>query len=275
MELNNLEEKALRQELQLVVDEARLQYERVEKLAQDGLAPQSQLDEQRRTFQAAQARLDALNARMQELQIVAPFAGVVGLRTVSVGTLLSAGHPITTLDDDTVMKLDFSVPSTYLPYLRPGLKVVAEAKALEGKKFEGEVASIDSRVDPVTRSILVRALIDNPNQLLRPGLLMAVELRKAPRQALLIAEESIIPEGRQHFVMRVNETTTPPTVEKIPVKVGSRVPGQIEITEGLAAGDRVVTHGTVKVRHGAEVNILAEQKIGERLPELLERSKER
>ncbi|UTA49040.1 efflux RND transporter periplasmic adaptor subunit [Simiduia sp. 21SJ11W-1] len=272
VELNNLEEKAQQQELSLVVNEARRQYERVKKLAQDGLAPQSQLDEQRRTYQAAQARLDALAARMQEMQIVAPFAGVVGLRTVSVGTLLSAGQPITTLDDDTVMKLDFSVPSTYLPYLKPGLKVTAQAKALGNQGFEGEVVSIDSRVDPITRSIVVRALIDNPHYSLRPGLLMTVTLQKAPRRALIIAEEALVPEGRQHFVMRVNTEATPATVEKVAVEVGSRIPGQVEILAGLAAGDLVITHGTVKVRQGSAVNILATQALGERLPDLLQRT---
>lgn len=272
VELNNLEEKAQRQELFLVVDEATRQFQRVQKLAKDGLAPQSQLDEQRRTFQAAQARLDALDARMQELQIVAPFAGVLGLRNVSVGTLLAAGEIITTLDDDSVMKLDFSVPSTYLPFLKPGLAVSAQAKALNDSAFEGEIASIDSRVDPITRSVRVRALLDNANHQLRPGLLMSVVLHKNPRQALVIAEEALIPEGRKHTVMRIDNQHTPAQVEQVEVTVGSRIPGQVEILSGLAPGDLVVTHGTVKIRHGSEVKVLAQQAYGERLPSLLDKA---
>ncbi len=274
VELNNLEEKADRQAQFLVVDEAKRQFDRVQKLAKDGLAPQSQLDEQRRTFQAAQARLDALDARMQELQIVAPFAGVLGLRTVSVGTLLSAGQVITTLDDDTVMKLDFSVPSTYLPFLKVGLPISAQAKALDNTPFNGSIASIDSRVDPITRSVRVRALLDNPNFVLRPGLLMSVELYKNPRQTLVIAEEALIPEGRSQSVMRVNTQQNPATIEQVVVTVGSRIPGQVEILSGLAPNDLVVTHGTVKIRHGSEVKILAQQQYGERLPQLLEQAAE-
>lgn len=271
---NAAEEKALRQEQFLVVDEASRQYERVKTLAKNGLAPQSQLDEKRREYLAAQARLDGIDARMQDLTIIAPFAGKLGLRTISIGTLLRPGDVITTLDDDALMKLDFSVPSTYLPALAIGLHIQASAKALENAEFVGEIASIDSRVDPVTRSIRVRALIPNKDFLLRPGLLMSINLYKSPRRALLIAEEAIIPEGRQHFVMKVVQDGAKTQVEKTLVTVGSRIPGKIEVLSGLTAGDKIVTHGTIKLRHGTEITVLAEQAFGERLPALLKKQAE-
>lgn len=265
-EMNAAEATALRQEQFLVADEAARQYERVKKLAKDGLAPQSQLDLQRREYLAAQARLDGIDARLNELTLKAPFAGLLGIRHVSVGSLLQPGDVIITLDDDREMKLDFSVPSTYLPALRPGLAIRASAKALDGAHFEGTIDSIDSRVDPVTRSVKVRALIDNANQQLRAGLLMSVQLFKNPRQALLVREEAMIMEGRNHFVMRVGQDNK---VEKVQIVPGSRTPGFLEVLEGLSAGDRVVTHGNIKLRPGDEVKILAEQQPGQRLPDLL------
>ncbi|BFM12441.1 efflux RND transporter periplasmic adaptor subunit [Simiduia litorea] len=268
---NAAEEIAQRQEQFLVVDEASRQYERVKTLAKDGLAPQSQLDEKRREFLAAQARLDGLDAKMQDLFIVAPFNGKVGIRNVSVGALLTPGDIITTLDDDERMKLDFSVPSTYLPALSEGLRIQATAKALNNLAVEGTIASIDSRVDPITRSIRVRAIIENPDHSLRPGLLMSVRLFKDSRKTLIIAEDALIPEGRQHYVMKIT-SGSPSTVTKTLVTIGSRIPGSVEILTGLEAGDRVVTHGTVKVRDGSEVKVLAEQALGERLPSLLNKT---
>ena len=117
--------------------------------------------------------------------IKAPFRGVVGLRNISLGALVEPGDVITTLDDISVMKLDFNVPSVYLATLKQGTPVEAVSPAFPGQSFKGSVSSIDSRVDPVTRSITARALIDNSDGLLKPGLLMSVELLKNERDALM------------------------------------------------------------------------------------------
>lgn len=265
-EMDTAEEEALRQEQFLVADEAARQYERVKKLAADGLAPQSQLDEKRREYLAAQARLDGIDARLRQLKLTAPFDGVLGIRTLSPGTLVKPGDVVTTLDDDTVMKLDFSVPSTYLPALTVGLKIKAVARALDNAQFDGEIASIDSRVDPVTRAIRVRALVPNPDARLRPGLLMSIDLFKNPRQALMLREEALILEGRNHYVFRVTQDNK---AEKVRVQPGSRAPGWVEIIEGLSEGDRLITQGTVKVRPGSEVEVLGEIAPGQRLPDVM------
>ena len=150
-------------------------------------------------------------------------------------------------------------------------RATAELLARRDLAVEVTIATIDSRVDPVTRSIRVRAIIANPDHLLRPGLLMSVRLFKDSRQTLVLGEEALIPEGRQHYVMKV-EAGSPIKVSKTLVTVGSRVPGSVEILTGLEAGDQVVTHGTVKVRDGAEIDILGEQALGERLPSLLNKT---
>ena len=128
--------------------------------------------------------MTAIESRLSDRLIKAPFAGVLGLRKISVGALVEPGDLITTLDDDTQMKLDLAVPNVYLGSLRPGMGVVATTRAYGERQFTGEVRSIDSRVDPVTRSVQVRVLLPNPERLLKPGMLMQVTLRKDPREAL-------------------------------------------------------------------------------------------
>lgn len=230
--------------------EAGQQLERGEELAARQLIPASQIDTLRATRDAARARMDAIRARLSDRVITAPFDGVLGLRQVSPGSLLTPGAPITTLDDVSVIKLDFSVPETYLSTLQPGQEVVAASVAWPGVAFRGVVRSLDSRVDPATRAITVRAELPNPGRRLRPGMLLTVTVEQAPRQALVLPELALVQIGRQAFVYRVEAEDR---VAQVPVKVGARRRGEVEIVEGLAPGDRIVVEGTVKLRPGARV----------------------
>jgi membrane fusion protein (multidrug efflux system) len=136
----------------------------------------------RREYETAKARLRAIESKLRDRLIIAPFDGAVGLRNVSVGALIEPGDVITTLDDNSVMKLDFTVPSIYLASIKSGTPIVATSPAFDKRRFEGQVSSIDSRIDPVTRAIVVRAILPNPERLLKPGLLMQVTLLKNPRE---------------------------------------------------------------------------------------------
>jgi len=230
--------------------EAQQQFERSQQLAARQLIPASQLDTQDAARDAARARMDAIRARLADRVITAPFDGVLGLRQVSPGSLLKPGDPIVTLDDVSVIKLDFAVPEAFLASLKVGLRVTARSAAWADQEFAGSVRSIDSRVDPVTRAVTVRAEIANVERKLRPGMLMTVLLEQAPRPALVLPELALIQIGRQAFVFRVGADAT---VAQVPVGVGARRRGEVEIVEGLAAGDRVVVEGTVKLRPGARV----------------------
>ena len=207
-----------------------------------------------RELQTSRARLAAIESRLADRLVRAPFAGVIGLRNVSVGALVEPGDVITTLDDDSVMKLDFSVPAIDLGLLAPDVPVVASTRTWEGRRFEGVVKSIDSRVDPVTRTVIVRALLPNPEQLLRPGMLMQVELLNRQREALVIPEECLLSQGENQFVLVV-DTAAENTVERRQVQIGTRRPGEVEIISGLSAGERIITDGTLKVRAGSKVTI--------------------
>ncbi len=262
-EMTSTEESALLSEARAEVNEAQLQLDRLVPLIERGAVPKSTVDERKRNLSTAQARVQAIRSRLQDLLIVAPFDGVVGLRGISTGALVTPGSLIATIDDDSIMKLDFSVPSTFLTVLRPGLKVLAKARAFRDEAFNGEVSSVDTRIDPVTRAVAVRALIPNPDRRLKPGLLMTVELFKDPRESAVIPEDAIVSIGREHsvFVADVQDSTQAAgvtTAKRKVVKLGAREPGRVEITEGLSPGELVIVHGTMMLRPGSSINILKE-----------------
>jgi membrane fusion protein (multidrug efflux system) len=268
VEMTSAEEHALLEEGRVRVAEAARQYDRVKSLVAQRSASESLLDERKRDLDTARAVLVAIESRLADRLVKAPFAGVLGLRNISPGALVEPGDLITTLDDDGVMKLDFAVPGVFLTDLKPGLAIEAKARAYGDRAFEGEIRSIDSRVDPVTRSIQVRALIPNPERTLKPGVLMQVELLRNPRDSLAIPESALLHQGREHFVMRLGEGDK---AERRAVRIGTRRPGAVEIVEGLAAGDRVVTHGNDKIRPGQQAEVLAVDDGTRPLHELLER----
>ncbi|MBP6079295.1 MAG: efflux RND transporter periplasmic adaptor subunit [Xanthomonadales bacterium] len=238
------------EEARAAYKEAEQQLKRGEELAAKHLIPGSQLDTQRATRDAARARMDQVRAQLSDRVITAPFDGVLGLRQVSPGALVTPGTAITTLDDVSIIKLDFSVPETLIAALAPGQSVSAISAAYPEQVFTGVLRTIDSRVDPVTRSVLARADIPNPERRLRPGMLLTVDVRRAPRQALALPELALLQIGRNSFVFRV---AADGTVAQVPVKTGARERGRVEILDGIAAGDRIVVEGTVKLRAGAKV----------------------
>lgn len=254
VEMTSAEEHALLEEARARVAEAESQYDRVKSLVAQGSASESLLDERKRDLDTARALLVAIESRLADRLVKAPFAGVLGLRNISPGALVEPGDLITTLDEDSLMKLDFAVPSIFLTDLKIGLGIVAEARAYENRRFEGEIRSIDSRVDPATRSIEVRALFPNADRLLKPGVLMQVALLRNPRDSLVVPESALMHQGQDHFVMMVGDGNT---AERRQVRIGARRPGEVEVVEGLAAGDRVITHGNDKVRPGQQIAIHA------------------
>jgi membrane fusion protein, multidrug efflux system len=238
------------EETRAAYQEAERQLKRFQELADRKLVSASQIDTQRAARDAAKARMDVVRAQLSDRVITAPFDGVLGLRQVSPGSLVTPGTPIATLDDISIIKLDFSVPERYLAVLARGQDIVARSETYPDRDFEGTVTSVDSRVDPVTRSVTVRAEVPNPDRLLRPGMLMSVRLFRAPRDTLVIPEIAVLQVGSDSFVFRVSQNRT---AERVEVQLGSRREGSVEVTSGLSAGDVIVTEGAVKLRDGVPI----------------------
>ncbi len=230
-------------------EESRSQFNRSKDLIATQVVSKSQYDQLEATMKANEARVQAAKARLDDTYIRAPFTGRVGLRRVSLGTLISPGTIITTLDDTSSIKVDFSVPEAYVSQLRNGQGVSTRTNAWPGRSFNGKVVSVDSRVDPATRAVTVRALVPNRDSALKPGMFLTVSVAQDRRPALVVPEEALIPEQARQFVYVVEGSK----VAKREVTLGRREPGFVEIASGVAAGDVVVIEGTLKLRDGVAV----------------------
>lgn len=270
VEMDATEELAEKVEEQSRINEAQKQVNRLQSLVAQNVASKSALDQQKRDLQTAQARLNAIQSRINRHILLAPFDGVVGLRNISVGALAQPGNIITTLDDNSTMKLDFSVPDIFIATLKPGITVIAKSSAYPGEVFEGKIASISSRVDPITRSITARALLDNSSQKLKAGMLMRVVIKKNPRQTIVIPEEALTSNGSNNFVMVITNSDDKTSVRRQQVELGKRRKGEVEILSGLEQGQQIVTHGSLKLRPGSPVTIKGVETNNESLTELLQ-----
>jgi membrane fusion protein (multidrug efflux system) len=269
VEMDAAEELAQQVEEESRINEAQKQVNRLKSLFKRDVASESALDETERELQTAQARLKAIQSRINQHILVAPFDGVVGLRNISVGALAQPGTRIATLDDDSVMKLDFSIPEVFIATLKTGTVVEARTSVYPDKTFKGSISSIDTRIDPVTRSVTTRALLNNKDRELKAGMLMKVVVNKNPRKTIVIPEESLISRGKKSFVLVVDESNEKTTVKEQQVSLGNRRKGEVEILSGLVVGQKVVTHGITRAKPGAPVVIKAVERNNESLTELL------
>lgn len=228
------------------------QYRRSNELFKTQVVSESQLEQLEAKRDADRAAVNAAESRLAQTVIRAPFSGQVGLRRISVGSIVSPTTVITTLDDTSRIKLDFNVPEVFLARLQRGLTVYARSAAWPDLVFAGEVDSIDTRVDPVSRSITVRAVLPNDQARLRPGMFLTVSLLKEDVESLMIPEGAIVPERSRQFVMVVGPDRL---VEMREIRTGRRRPGEVEVLEGLAPGELVIVEGTQKARAGQPVTI--------------------
>ena len=231
--------------------ESASQLQRSRELYATKVLSDQQIEQIESTYSANVARVAAARSRLNDTVIRAPFNGRVGLRRASVGGLVAPGTVITTLDDTSTIKLDFTVPERVVAAMKPGLTLEAKSVAYPGKVFEGKVASVDSRVDPNTRSVVVRALVPNGDGLLKPGMFLNVHLSRGTADVLVVPEESLVPEQGDVFVYVVQDGKA----SKRKIQTGQRSVGTVQVTDGLQAGEIVVTEGTQKLRDGASVSV--------------------
>lgn len=249
--LTNEEETALLAEARANHEDAVRQHARFKDLVAQGSASEQQTDEARTRQMAARGRLHAIEARLDDRLIKAPFAGLLGFRRISPGTLVTPGTEITSLDDISLVKLDFSVPERFFSSLTPGLDVIARSSAWGERKFVGKVAAVDARIDPNTRAVTVRARIPNADGALRPGMLLTIRLVQAREQVLVVSEAAIVQRQTRSYVYTVVDGKA----NRIEVTVGRRRPGIVEIVSGLSPQQEVVTLGADRLRPGMPARI--------------------
>ncbi|QLE85436.1 efflux RND transporter periplasmic adaptor subunit [Shewanella sp. Scap07] len=234
------------------VNDHRRELDRIRTLVTSQTVAELERDRLQTLIDTARAELEQAESALKDRRIIAPFSGRLGLRQVSAGSLVTPGTVITTLDDISIIKLDFSVPERFLQSLEVGKDVEAKAVAYPDTVFTGKVVSIDSRINPTTRAVIVRAEIVNPDLRLLPGMLMKVNLIKQNREALIIPESAIIPIQSNHFVYLVNSDNV---VERRQVQLGLRKRGWVEIVDGVELNEQVMIRGILKVKPGDEVKV--------------------
>lgn len=250
VELEAGESSAKINELRASRDAAKLAYDRAEALAASRNVAQARVDELEKAYEAAEARLSAERARFSDSVIRAPFSGKLGLRKVSLGALVKPGDVITTLDDTSVIKLEFDVPETVLSGLALGNAVKARSTARAGREFTGNVSTIDSRIDPATRSVRVRAQIPNADDMIKPGMFMVVSLAVGTtKDAMMVPEQALLAQGGEQFVYVIRDGKAARTR----VAIGQRLPGLAQIVAGLQGDEQVAITGLQQLRDGSRV----------------------
>lgn len=255
IQLEDGEEQALLRASQALREERRNASNRASQLQDRNLAARADVEDSQSRLRQAEADIQAIEAQLENYRLQAPFSGRVGFRNISVGALVTPGMDLVTLDKLDVMKLDFSVPEVFLGRLSHGLMLNATTAAFPNDIFSGEIATIGTRIDPVTRSVNVRAELNNADGRLRPGMLMEVIVQQRVRDTIVIPEAAIEPSGDRHFVMLIEQGDTP-RLARSEVVIGERRNGEVEILEGLAADDLIVVHGLQLARDGQEARLI-------------------
>lgn len=224
--------------------------ERANSLMAKGAGTPKAVDEAASELGVAEAALNLAQANLAKTRITAPFGGTLGLRQISVGEYLSPGQAIFTLSRIDPLYVDFAVPQTELAVLKQGTRIDIKTDAFPGESFAGTILAIDPKLDAAARAVSVRAEIANPQGRLRPGLFIEVEISAGQiDNAVVIPEQALVARGDRVFVYAVEDSKA---VMK-PVKTGLRQAGKVQIVEGLAVGETVVTDGQLKLRPGADV----------------------
>ena len=248
--LSGQQQQAALASAEAALGEAEQLFLRQRQLVEQQLIARAALDAQRATRDAARAQVAQVRANLSDRVIRAPFAGVLGIRQVSPGALVTPGTPIATLDDVSRVFVDFPVPETELADVGPGQALVGRVATYGERSIDGTVATVSTRLDSASRAATVRGDFPNADGALKPGMLVEVSLSRGTRQALVVPEIAVQQIGSETFVWRVKSDDT---VEKANVEVGGRVPGKVMLKAGVEAGQRIVTAGMGKLQDGATV----------------------
>ncbi len=246
--INQAEVQQARANLKL----AQSKYARAVDLATRNFISGQAKDEAENNLRVAEAAVALADARLAKTEIKAPFAGIIGLRVVSVGDYVKEGADVVNLESIDPLKVDFRVPEIYLAQLAVGQTLTVTLDALPGKAFEGKVYAVTPLIDAAGRSVVIRAVVRNGDTPLRPGMFARVRLiTRDEKQALVVPEQAIVPQGDEQYVFRVVDGK----VARVKVDIGQRRDAKVEILKGLGPGDVVVSAGQLKLREGMPVTI--------------------
>jgi membrane fusion protein (multidrug efflux system) len=256
VDLQSREEDAGVAQAQATMNLARLTYERWKKLGDEGYAPKATVDQYQAALVQAQAALTQAKSRRQDRAIRAPFAGVVGLSDIAPGALINPGTPIVSLDDLSLVRVDFDIPDRFLSNLSRGLQITATSDAYPNEIFHGVIAQFDTRVNEQTRALRARAEFPNPGTRLKPGMLLRVAIAQGSRQALGAPEAAVQFSADSPYVYVIADVGGRTVAQQRTVLTGADEAGFIEIKDGLRAGETIVADGMNRVQPNQPLKVV-------------------
>jgi membrane fusion protein (multidrug efflux system) len=225
-------------------------YRRAAALFQDHAISQQERDTAFAVWTLDKASLQLAEAQWRKTRILAPFSGTLGLRLISPGDYVAPGTPLVNLEDIRTLKVEFSIPEKYSALIARGQNFILQTDSATAGNFTGEIYAINPLIDSATRSLTVRGRLDNNDGRLRPGQFANLQLTIGAREkTLFIPEQAVIPQPQTNLVFKV----VAGKAEMVPVTLGQRSKGWVEVVSGLAAGDVVVTGGHQKIGPGSPV----------------------
>ena len=257
VQLDDTLQRAQLQQAQAQASIARTNLQRSRELQAQSFVSQSAVDQNAAALQVADAQVALAQAQSQRMKVLAPFHGTAGLRAVNVGDYVKDGADIVNIEDMSSMTVRFALPERYIGRLRAGQDVDVAVDALPGKAFKGRVQAVDSQVDANGRALQVLAQVANPGTVLRPGMFARSRVVFSVREgAVVVPEEALVPVGAKQFVFKIVEGADGKKAsQRVEAKVGLRLPGKVEILEGIRAGDNVVTAGHGRLMRGDNVPV--------------------
>ncbi len=257
VQLDDTLQRAQLQQAEASAAIARTNLQRSRELAAQNFVSQSAVDQNAAALEVALAQVQLAQAQLQRMKVLAPFDGIVGIRSVSVGDYVKDGADLVTVEDLSSVWVDFRLPERFMARVRPGQPVELALDALPGRKFSARIEALDSQLDANGRSVLVRARLSNGDGALRSGMFARVRAVFEVRgKALVVAEEALVPVGDKQFVFRVVDGSEGGKVaQRVPVKVGVRIPGKAEIVEGLKDGEAIVVAGQSRLMRGENIPV--------------------
>ncbi len=248
---------------------ARISFNRAKELIASRSISQAELDSADANLKQADAQVDNIKAVIAKKIVRAPFAGKLGIRRISTGQYLEKGSPVVSLQSLDPVYVEFSLPQQRLGEVAEGLKVAVSSDAYAGRQFEGKVTAVNPEIDQATRNVRLQATLANGDGRLRPGMFVSVEMILArSEKALFIPASAVLnaPFGDSVYVVEEGQTgpdgTKPLVAQQRFVRLGARQGDFVVVTEGVKAGERIVSTGVFKLRPGMPVvidNTLAPQ----------------
>jgi membrane fusion protein (multidrug efflux system) len=230
---------------------ARTNLQRNRDLVSQNFVSQSAVDQSAAALEVAEAQVALTKAQLARMRIVAPFDGMAGIRSVNLGDYVKDGADLVNIEDLSQVLVDFRLPERFIARVKTGQTVDVSLDALPGQRFTGRIDALDSVIDANGRSLLVRARLDNPGGVLKSGLFARTRIVFSKREnALVVPEEALVPQGGKQYIFQVVDGPNGKVSKRIEARIGLRLPGKVEVLEGLAAGDLVVTAGQARLGRG-------------------------